>query len=103
MYGHECRRVLNALHLRIAHMNSDIANIRKRGRYTSKKKLQKINNRTKKKTRLYQRIEDPTTTMHYEVKDSLCKYLVILLPEFATQGMSQKLPNNHKRDAVLRH
>eukprot|EP00835_Amoeboradix_gromovi_P003379 NODE_221_length_13987_cov_0.244888.p2 type:complete len:496 gc:universal NODE_221_length_13987_cov_0.244888:10141-11628(+) len=80
MYGHECRKVLNGLHLRIDHINSDIANIKKRGKYTSKQKSQKIKNRMKKKAWLYQRMEDLTTTMHYETIKSLRKYPVILLP-----------------------
>eukprot|EP00835_Amoeboradix_gromovi_P006377 NODE_738_length_4687_cov_0.308849.p3 type:complete len:147 gc:universal NODE_738_length_4687_cov_0.308849:2953-2513(-) len=104
MYGHECLRVLNGLHLRTDNINSDIANIKKRGKYTSKQKSQKIKNRMKKKAWLYQRIEDLTTAMHYETIKSLRKYPVILLPEFATKGMMKSLPRNQKRELQsLRH
>eukprot|EP00835_Amoeboradix_gromovi_P006915 NODE_941_length_2903_cov_0.299572.p2 type:complete len:103 gc:universal NODE_941_length_2903_cov_0.299572:1024-716(-) len=72
----------------------------KLGKHTSKKKLQKIKNRKKKIARLYQRIEDPTSRMHYEAIRSLRKCPVILLPEFAAQGMTKNLPGNQKRGAV---
>eukprot|EP00835_Amoeboradix_gromovi_P001074 NODE_42_length_29671_cov_0.584810.p16 type:complete len:149 gc:universal NODE_42_length_29671_cov_0.584810:23890-24336(+) len=104
MYGHKCRKILNGLHLHKDHINSDIANIKKRGKYTSKQKSQKIKNIMKKKAWLYQRMEDLTTTMHYETIKSLRKYPVILLPEFAIQGMTKNLPRNQKREMQsLRH
>eukprot|EP00835_Amoeboradix_gromovi_P000936 NODE_35_length_31537_cov_0.293403.p18 type:complete len:122 gc:universal NODE_35_length_31537_cov_0.293403:21970-22335(+) len=104
MYGHECWKVLNGLHLRIAHTNRYIANIRKCGRYTSKPKLQKIRNRMKKKAWLYQRMEELTTTVHFEMIKSLREYPVILLTKFATQVMTQNLLKIQKREMQsLRH
>eukprot|EP00835_Amoeboradix_gromovi_P002740 NODE_161_length_16629_cov_0.427344.p7 type:complete len:220 gc:universal NODE_161_length_16629_cov_0.427344:6669-6010(-) len=98
LYGYEARKQLNSLHLRIDGINRDIANIKKRAKYTSRCKLQKIKNRRRKKAWLYQRIQDLTTTMHYEVIKSLRKFPAILLPEFGTQEMMKKLCKNQKRE-----